>query len=254
MSDTAKQASSNYHAPIVEAVISFDCELPPAHTLNELKTEVPEYLQSAYPIKQNTKAYQHSIKPGKENIELNISPQNERFRFLQEDKKQLTQFKTDGFSFNRLAPYTSLDEYLEEITKLWLIYLEVAKPVTLKRISMRYINRINIPRVENTIDLADYVTITPATYPGGDLQFAGIFQSIQFICPHSQAKAQLTLATEDLTPTHIPIIVDIEAFLNLNQDPSSFIIDAEEIRNLRKLKNLIYQTTLTEKCQNLFQV
>src|SRR5437879_2445679 len=40
-------------------------------------------------------------------------------QFLQEDEKQLVQVRAQGFSFNRLAPYTSLDDYLLEIKRTW---------------------------------------------------------------------------------------------------------------------------------------
>jgi len=253
MSEIDTSSEPNYRAPIIEAVISFDCELAPNHKLEELKDNVPAYLEEAYPIKQNTQELTQEFKATKDGVALNVSPQNLGFRFTQENKEQLTQFKTNGFSFNRLIPYSSLDDYIEEIKKLWAIYLEVAKPVTLKRISMRYINRINIPIIENSPSLKDYFTVTPPVFPGNKLLLAGMFQSIQLVCPDSKANAQLTIATENPTEMHVPIIVDIEAFINLNQDPSSFKVDGEEIKILRDLKNSIYRTTLTQECQNLFQ-
>jgi uncharacterized protein (TIGR04255 family) len=50
------------------------------------------------------------------------------FQFLKNDEKQLVQFRNEGFSFNRLAPYTTLDDYLPQIKKNWEIYRIVAAP------------------------------------------------------------------------------------------------------------------------------
>ena len=43
-------------------------------------------------------------------------------QFLHEDEKQLVQVMAQGFSFNRLAPYTSLDDYLPVIQRTWELF------------------------------------------------------------------------------------------------------------------------------------
>jgi len=50
------------------------------------------------------------------------------FQFLSEDKKQLVQLRRGGFSFNRLIPYISLDDYLGEVSRTWALFVDVVRP------------------------------------------------------------------------------------------------------------------------------
>ena len=63
-------------------------------------------------------------------------------QFLHADEKQLVQVRAQGFSFNRLAPYTSLDDYLPEIERTWHLFVGLASPVQIRVVQLRYINRI----------------------------------------------------------------------------------------------------------------
>ena len=58
------------------------------------------------------------------------------------DEKSVAQFRVDGFTFNRLKPYTSWEEILPEARDLWLVYCDIAKPKSVSRLGTRYINHI----------------------------------------------------------------------------------------------------------------
>jgi len=253
MTEAIVAEKTTYHPPIIEAVINLVCELAPGASMDEVQKQATLLLRDQYPIVENMQVLEHRIQPTEGGLAHNIAQQNQGVRFIQEDKQQLVQFRVDGFSFNRLAPYSSLDDYLEEISRLWAIYLDIAKPVTLKRISMRYINRVPIPFNGSPIDLNDYVTVIPPVLPGVGLKFSGVFQSIQLVCPDSKAQAQLTVATEKPTAEGIPVIVDIEVSLETNAAPAALDTWRDDINNLRSLKNSIYDTTLTPECQSLLQ-
>ena len=72
------------------------------------------------------------------------------------------QVRAQGFSFNRLAPYSGLDDYLPEIERTWSLYVDLASPVQIRAIRLRYINRILLPLAANTVDLDEYLKIGPA--------------------------------------------------------------------------------------------
>ena len=87
------------------------------------------------------------MKPG-ELPALSIKHGVQALQFLQDDERQLVQVRVQGFSFNRLAPYTSLDDYLPEIKRTWGLYVDLVKPVQVRQIRVRYINRILLPMTE----------------------------------------------------------------------------------------------------------
>src|ERR1700730_1851742 len=106
--------------PIVEAVFDIDCDLPPGFDLAGLETAARAQIQDQYPKFRAQFLQEHKIEaaqdaPPKMSSRLAV----QAFQFLHDDEKQLVQVRAQGFSFNRLTPYTSLDDYLPEIERPW---------------------------------------------------------------------------------------------------------------------------------------
>lgn len=65
--------------------------------------------------------------------------------FRSDDGKNIAQFRIDGFTFNRLKPYTSLDDILPLAMEMWRVYCDTAQPEVVTRLALRYINYIPLP-------------------------------------------------------------------------------------------------------------
>jgi len=85
----------------------------------------------------------------------------------------LTKVRMQGFSFNRLAPYTSLDDYLPEIERTWGLFASIASPVQIRVVRLRYINRILLPLTNGRVELEDYLKVGPRLPDEDRLRFAG---------------------------------------------------------------------------------
>src|SRR5882724_4374161 len=128
------------HPPIVEAVLDIDCDLPPAQDLAALETLAHERLKESYPKLTRQWLQEHQIEAG---LDAGLKAHSSRhalqaLRFHQVGDQQLVQVRAQGYSFNRLAPYTALDDYLEEIEKTWRIYVELAMPTQVRQLRLRY--------------------------------------------------------------------------------------------------------------------
>lgn len=158
--------------------------------------------------------------------------------------------------FNRLARYTSLDGYKADIATAWNTYRAIFQPVVVNRISVRYINRIELAfedPSQKTIELGDYFTTSPAKIPGGGLTLIGLFQSFSLLCPTSKAIAKTTISTEKTTESGGSLLLDIEASLNVCSPPGDFSEFEEILGTLRDLKNQIFHSTLTDRCRSQYQ-
>ena len=102
--------------PIVEAILDLECDMPPGQSLGSLQAKARERYRDRYPkpVIQFFQEHQLGAGPGTK-PRLSFRRGIQALRFLQEDEKQLVQVRVQGFSFNRLAPYTSLDEYLARL-------------------------------------------------------------------------------------------------------------------------------------------
>lgn len=153
-------------APITEAVFDFRVTLP-ADFATETLSGVYGQLNDRYPIKEEMRSFEaiFEVKAGKAMTPLTHSDSSAfaGFLFKSADGRNIAQFRRDGFTFNRLAPYTNWDELEPEALRLWSVYLASAKPDVVDRVALRYINRLRLPPQGN---LETYLLVTPPSIPG----------------------------------------------------------------------------------------
>jgi uncharacterized protein (TIGR04255 family) len=113
-------------APIVEAVLDIGCDMPPAFDITAIEGRARDGFRDQYPKlrKQFIQQTRIETKPDA-TPQMSVRHGMQAFQFLQGDEKQLVQVRAQGFSFNRLAPYTSLDDYLPEIKRTWQLFVGI---------------------------------------------------------------------------------------------------------------------------------
>ena len=110
-------------APIVEAVLDIDCDMPPAFDVAALEESVRDAFRTEYPKFQTHYLEQHHFESkAHEPMKHSAKRAIQAFRLLDDSERQLVQVMAQGFSFNRLAPYTSLDDYLPVIQRTWELF------------------------------------------------------------------------------------------------------------------------------------
>src|ERR1700737_2852531 len=70
------------------------------------------------------------------------------YRYESSDNKYIVQFRKDGFTFSRLAPYTNWEEIFAEASRLYRLFVEVGSVEEVTRVATRYINRLLLPQEE----------------------------------------------------------------------------------------------------------
>src|SRR3974377_1396050 len=96
--------------PIVEAVLDGDGDLPPDLDLRALEGAARARFGDKYPKSRTQFMQGYRIDGvGAPSPTMSSRLGVQALQFLHEDERQLVQVRAQGFSFNRLAPYTSLD-------------------------------------------------------------------------------------------------------------------------------------------------
>src|SRR6266851_3993285 len=195
--------------PIVEAVVDIDCDMPPGLDIKALESTARDAFQAQYPKFRTQLIHEHQFK---QEIgappEMSVRSGVQALRFFQEDEKQLVQVRTQGFSFNRLAPYSSLDDYLPEIERTWRLYVDLASPVQIRVIRLRYINRILLPMTANKVDLDEYLKIGPRSPDAVELVLTGFLSQQAGIEKDTEHHVNLVLAVQAAENEKLPIILD----------------------------------------------
>ena len=241
-------------APIVEAVVDIDCDMPPNPDVDALDAAAGAALADRYPTPRRRMLSEHQISAAPDQpLAVTFRQGLQALQYYCADEKQLIQFRPAGFSFNRLAPYTTLDDYFPEIERTWRIFVDIAKPVVCRTVRLRYINRIQLPTAEGRVEVDDYLKLAPKVADEERLTFAGFFNQHSVLEPATGNHVNIVFATQPLVGDQLPIIFDIEAFRGVADDPGDWPSISGRIRSLRSLKNLVFHNSLTDKCLNLFR-
>ncbi|MGO9263968.1 MAG: TIGR04255 family protein [Candidatus Binataceae bacterium] len=155
----------NYSKPsIVEAIcqFSFDPGQPWDSTLPGL---IYNEVKDRFPKKRQTNVLQLGIQVAPQGSSPNPATPTvtqEAFsplQLLSEDELTPIQIAPDALTINKLKPYSSWDELKPVILYALEKYQKAASPKALRRIGLRYINRIQIPSPQ--IKLEDYLLAYP---------------------------------------------------------------------------------------------
>ncbi len=240
-------------APIMEAVLDIDCDLPPTLDWSLLQASAHEAFRERYPKLRQQFVQNPVITTEKDAPVLQLNEGLGAVQFLTADEKQLVQFRANGFSFNRLAPYTTLDDYLGEIQTAWEKFRELAGPVMVRKIGLRMINCILLPIDEGKFKISDYLTTAPRLPDTGmKLGIVG-FLDQQVVADEETGNLANIVKTSQLPEDDkLPVILDIDAYILCQMAPPEWSELLPRIESLRNLKNRIFQHTLTPQCLNLF--
>lgn len=241
------------HPPIVEAVLDIDCDLPPGLDFAEVEKRSAEAFSDHYPVRRKQFIQQAGVDLVSDAEPKFFASQGlSAFQFLSEDEKQIVQVRVGGFSFNRLEPYTSLDDYLLEIARCWDAFRKLAAPVQVRKIGLRYINRILLPLADGKVQLSEYLKVSPNLPDGSGLQFADFFHQHRAVDPATGIMANIILASQPPEGNVLPLLLDIEVHKPERLVPAPLAEWEDRIQSLRKLKNQIFEYSLTPRCLNLF--
>lgn len=241
-------------APIVEAVLDIDCDMPLTLDLAALETSVRDAFRDSYPTFRIQHLQEHQFEVQAEGTPKMTTRQGiQAFQLLQEDEKQLVQIRAQGFSFNRLAPYSSLDDYLPAIEHAWQLFVGLVAPVQIRVVRLRYINRIFLPTTDSGLELSDYLKFCPRLPDEDKLTFVGFLNQHSAVEIGTDNQVSIVLAAQAPEHDRLPVIFDVTAFQPRNIEPNDWAAIQSTIQSLRKLKNMIFRNSLTDKCLNLFQ-
>jgi uncharacterized protein (TIGR04255 family) len=170
--------------------------------------------------------------------------------FRTTDKKLLAQFRADGFTLNRLRPYTSWEELFPIALDLWKLYCSAASPEGVSRLAVRYINRIVLP--SDLGEFSRYLRAAPVV-PEELPQTVTAFQSRTTIQDTGRGlAAHVAQAFGTDAESQKTLILDIDAFCEGAWAPSDPEI-AGIFGRLREFKDLIFFNSLTDETLRQFE-
>jgi uncharacterized protein (TIGR04255 family) len=237
--------------PIVEAVL--DIQVEPAEGMNmEQIGTFFNHVKGQYSEKEMRAKGSAVIRispQGPSMDEPSMQPVGYLYRSPQ--GKKAVQARIDGYTFNKFSPYENWGTFSAEARELWQHYVETAKPKRLKRLALRYINRIEIPLPIR--DFKDYLLTIPQIAPNLPQALAHFIMRLVVPNPEIGATAVINVVMDQSSSAKFqPIIFDIDVFKITNHPGNSEEI-WQDFDQLRIFKNEIFFNSITDRAKELFQ-
>jgi uncharacterized protein (TIGR04255 family) len=237
--------------PIVEAMFDIRVTLPSESNL-EVLLKFHDLIKNTFPTKKDRHALSggFQFKVGTIPEVKSFADKVDGFLFHSADGKKIVQARLDGFTFNRLKPYSNWEDFSGEAKFLWSKYIEIAKPRNVTRLALRYINRIELPLPFS--NFKEYILTIPEIGPNIPNELFSLFAKLTIPNEKINAMAIVTEAMENQERNILPFVFDIDVFRNINLAPTDPRI--ESIMNeLREFKNQIFLNSITSKAKEFFK-
>lgn len=240
------------NAPVTEALVDLRATPTADLTKADVSKRLKEALSEKYPKNKESRAFQAQleIRHGQLPVPTASDQGLHGYFFESPEGRDIAQFRVDGFTYNRLKPYTDGDAVIDEALRLWSLYDEVAKPLTVSRVALRYINTIKLSDPLDT--LSRYLTLVPTAPEGSPGAIVSFLSRVETLDADSGFRVITTQALRPGMPAEsINVVLDIDAFclrdLGVTPDELRLIL-----RELRKLKNAVFFGSITEKAVEIF--
>lgn len=239
-------------APIREAVIDIQISEPVSlqvlkeigFRLNDMPNIQEEIWQSSFAFEIN--------KEGKSGPNANADNFPIGYRYTFNNQNHVILCKAKGFTFSHLPPYGCWKDMRDKARELWEIYREVAKPQSVSRIAVRYINSIPIPLPLG--DFSEYLNVPPIVPEGLPQLLASFLQRFVMVDTSSDTIAVVTQILEAVTQQNkAPILLDIDVYKEYIGFVSNTTSIWEVLEQLHDFKNRIFFDYLTEKTIRMFE-
>ena len=228
------------NAPIREALFDIHVKMPEDTTIEKIEG-FGQLIKDDYP--QVSKRWATNIR-----IKLGSPPERVEqeqigYGFISKDNKQVLQVRLDGFTFSRLRPYETWEKLRDETKRLWNLFVDSLKPISIERVACRFINELPL---EQPIKLDEHITSPPSRVKGlPDLPESFL---TRMAIPNNElsAKAIITQAFEGVNKEgKAVLILDIDVFKK-----GPFAVDSDEawntLESFHDYKNQIFFGSVTE--------
>jgi uncharacterized protein (TIGR04255 family) len=171
------------------------------------------------------------------------------YAFVGGEGKHHVQFRLNGFTFSRLAPYQTWEQLRSETKTLWESYRQIVGALPVVRVGLRYVNQLDLPLPMR--DFRDFIRLYPEVSADLSQQLAGFFLQVQI--PQEDLGAMLVLNEAMVPPSGpgvVSVVLDIDVFkqgLKIESDDEIWSV----LEALRLRKNLIFEGCITNNTREL---
>jgi uncharacterized protein (TIGR04255 family) len=239
----------NYQRPpITEAVIGIDFS---ARLALSLVGKANRTFAKLYPQHQDLQNVTFSV-----NVSSKMTGQAETkaegHRLSSADMAELLVIWPSAFAVSQLAPYPGWDKFFARFKRDWKVWKNVVGFVEISRIGVRFINRIDIPLVNNSADYEKYLNIYPKL-PGALSNLTSY--AIQSVSKLDDIGCLLTI-NSGVVPSPVlgkaSFLIDFD-IARASDVPQNDIEISKLLAQIRDKKNEVFEASVSDAAKMLFK-
>ena len=238
--------------PVVEALI--DIHVDPAPSLQTGKlADFAAGLEAQFPTRS-------AIMSGSLRFDAGVGAVVESsqaligYRFSDEPTTRVMLVRRDGFTFSRHAPYDRWENWEREARDMWERYTSLFKPIGVRRLAVRYINRIDIRPSEGD-RLRDFVRIYPEVPEQLPTRTAGFVMRLELI-PLELPDTSLVInvgRVDAPRPGLTSILLDLDLFRRTESTAPNSPSVWSTLERLHDLENSYFESCITDRAREIFE-
>lgn len=166
------------------------------------------------------------------------------------DGKEMVAVGPGMLSVHVLKPYTGWEAYRPQIEEAVEIYRAIAKPTGIRRIGIRYINRIDLP--DEKSDPRDYFAAPPSTLEKIDCALNAFVVRHEYVYPDSPIKLVVNMAKVETQEGRVAYVLDLDQLQEWPSEPLPIHRGMAVIDELRRREREAFEALITPRAQELF--
>jgi uncharacterized protein (TIGR04255 family) len=250
--DLSETFSRLTRPPIVEAVIHWQAraqnQFEPESLRAALNSKLPEFT-SREPLHQVEFEAMVSIEENSPVVKHQKGWLG--YRLKSDDGRYVVQFKKDGVVFSRTKEYENWETFTAAAKTIWKVFLELAAPLEIQRLGVRFINHFPDATPETLDEVLDEPPTCPANLPLKEF----VYQS-SFDVPGHPFGVRVIKVMQPSTPGQPQssgLFIDDDVFTTeLIRDAEDETAVDDALTKMRWLKNKIFFSLLTERAIQSF--
>jgi len=228
---TKLEALSN--PPIIEAVFEISTTELKESKIEKLSLKEKKF-RAQFPKEDKIQLFEGTMTPAKKEAFFNNHQAG--FSYESKDEKDILQFRTNGFSYHRLQPYSHWEDFINTALTYWEKYKNLRDDIEVTKLGLRFINVIKLNGENSNKYLKIDLSFPSEIKKPKQLQYRYISEF-----PDLESIAIVNLIQTE----NIVLDINIIKNTNLNQNVITKELLKNSFEQMREAKNVVFFKTLT---------
>lgn len=171
------------------------------------------------------------------------------YKFTDKKGQHVVHMLRDGLVVNWMKPYPGYAASIKKLKAYLKIHDTAFRSAQVERISLRYVNQVELPMTAGRLKFSDYLNVGPRIPVSDGIKLRGFHQVLDLVNVEKAIGGRTTLMSLPKQGDNIPVVLDIESTLTLKGGAPEIW---KGFDTLHDWSHEVFNLSLNDKCRKLF--